>query len=201
MISTDAFSMAGEVGGWTDHARHPGYEHGLQRMYAEYRRREAGALLSLLPPEAVRPLYRVARERMAGDPLVGSEDPLALLVAFVERHLLPLPPFEVWLADYRGNRTAHLQGLDVDPRAPEPSDPVTVEVRSFRRGDGEWYAGLSLFRRESIWWGFLAFSRGDGVTVARTADIFREDRPEAIRDRFRSFGSDALQAFLRSTLP
>ena len=193
--------MAGEGGGWADDALHPGLEHGLQRLYQEYRRREAGALLSLLPPEAVRPLYRVARERMATDPHGGTDDPLALLVAFVERHLLPLPPFDVWLDDFRTHRSAHLQGLDVDPRAPEPSDPVTVEVRSFRRGDGEWYAGLSLFRRESVWWGFLAFSRGDGVTVARTADIFREERPEAIRDRFRSFGADALPAFLRSTLP
>ena len=197
----EAFPMAGEGGGWSDHALHPGLEHGLQRLYQEYRRREAGALLSLLPPDAVRPLYRLARERMAGDPHGGTDDPLALLVTFVERHLLPLPPFHVWVDDFRAHRTAHLQGLDVDPRAPEPSDPVTVEVRSFRRGDGEWYAGLSLFRRESVWWGFLAFSRGDGVTVARTADIFREERPEAIRDRFRSFGPDALQAFLRSTLP
>jgi hypothetical protein len=197
----ESFPMAGTGGGWSDHTLHPGLEHGLQRLYQEYRRREAGALLSLLPPEAVRPLYRLARERMAGDPQSDTDDPLALLVAFVERHLLPLPPFEVWRDDFRAHRSAHLQGLDVDPRAPEPGDPVTVEVRSFRRGDGEWYAGLSLFRRESVWWGFLAFSRGDGVTVARTADIFREERPEAIRDRFRSFGADALQAFLRSTLP
>lgn len=193
--------MAGGGGGWSDQALHPGYEQGLQRLYQEYRRREAGALLSLVPPEAVRPLYRLARERMSDDPAAGADDPLALLVTFVERHLLPLPPYHVWAEDYRAHRTAHLQGLDVDPRAPDPSDPVTVEVRSFRRSDGEWYAGLSLFRRESVWWGFLAFSRGDGVTVARTADIFREERPEAIRDRFRSFGADALQAFLRSTLP
>lgn len=201
MISMESFPLAPGGGGWTDHARHPGLQHGLQRLYDEYRRREAGALLSLIPPEAVRPLYRLARERMAGEAQGSTDDPLALLVAYVERHLLPLPPFDVWLADFRANRAAHLQGLEVDPRAPEPSDPVTVEVRSFRRGDGDWYAGLSLFRRESVWWGFLAFSRGDGVTVARTADIFREERPEAIRDRFRSFGADALQAFLRSTLP
>jgi len=178
--------------GWGEEAAHRGLGEGLQRLYAEYRRREAAALLSLIPPEAVRPLYRMARDRVSSRGGQAPEDPVALL---------PLPPFEVWLADFRGHRGAHLQGLDMDPRAPDPAAPVTVEVRSFRRGDGEWYAGLSLFRRAPVWWGFLSFSRADGIPVARTADIFREEDPEAIRDRFRSFGPDALQAFLRSALP
>jgi hypothetical protein len=34
----------------------------------------------------------------------------------------------------------------------------------------------------------------------RTADIFREEDPEEIRDRFRAFHSGTLQAFLRSVL-
>jgi hypothetical protein len=201
VISMESNPAAPGGSGWREEGSHRGLGEGLRRLYAEYRRREAAALLSLIPPEAVRPLYRMARDRMASRGGRPPEDPVALLVDFVENELLPLPPFEVWLEDFRGHRGAHLQGLDTDPRAPDPEAPVTVEVRSFRRGDGEWYAGLSLFRRAPVWWGFLSFSRADGLPVARTADIFREEDPEAIRDRFRSFGPDALQAFLRSALP
>lgn len=178
-----------------------GVGEGLRPLYEAYRRREATALLSLLPREAVRPLYRVAREQMAPISGEGLEDPVALLVDFVEQQLLPLPPFHVWLRDFRAHRAAHLEGMEATPAGPDPASPVAVEVRNLRYGGGDWYAALHLFRRDSVWWGFIRFSGAPDLTEVRTADIFREDDPEAIRDRFRSFGNDALQAFLRSSLP
>jgi hypothetical protein len=36
--------------------------------------------------------------------------------------------------------------------------------------------------------------------AARTADVFREDHSEEVRERFLSFTDDTLQAFLRSAL-
>ncbi|HKJ02771.1 MAG TPA: hypothetical protein VJ997_09960, partial [Longimicrobiales bacterium] len=78
--------------------------HELQDRYDAYRRRQATRLVQMIPREAVRPLYRRAREARRlgalGDP--GDDDPLALLVAFCQR-LLPLPPFDAWLEDLRTN--------------------------------------------------------------------------------------------------
>lgn len=190
------------VAGGADLSALPGAGEGLRSLYDGYRRREAAALLSLLPRDAVRPLYRLARERQGAGGDGMPEDPVGLLVEFVERELLPLPPFAVWLSDFQRYRAAHLEGLDAAPAGPDPAAPVAVEVRSVRYRAAEWYASLNLFRREGIWWGFIRFSaagsEGEGV---RTADIFREEDPEEIRGRFRSFGPDALQAFLRSSLP
>jgi hypothetical protein len=186
---------------WSDLSALPGAGEGLRELYEAYRRREALALLSLLPREAVRPLYRVARERSVPGDGASADDPVALLVDYVERELLPLPPFPVWLSDFQANRAAHLAGIDAAPVGADPLAPVAVEVRSLRHLGTDWYAALHLFRRDSIWWGFIRFTGAAELTEVRTADIFREEDPEAIRDRFRSFGPDALRAFLRSSLP
>ena len=201
MISSDTGEGSRSTEVFSDRTALPGAGEGLRRLYGEYRRREASELLALMPREAVRPLYRLARDRRSDGGGSSPVDPLALLVDFVETSLLPLPSFDVWLADFQAHRGAHLQSLDTDPRAADPGSPVTVEVRSFRKGDREFHAGLCIFRRDTVWWGFLAFSGSDGAPLARTADIFREEEPEAIRERFRGFGTDAFQAFLRSSLP
>lgn len=185
----------------TDPSTLPGAGEGLRQLYESYRRREASALLSLLPREAVRPLYRLARERRVAEGGAPTDDPVALLVDYVERELLPLPPFPVWLMDFQAHRAAHLEGIDAAPAGPDPAAPVAVEVRSLRHADVDWYAALHLFRRGGVWWGFIHFTAAGDPSGVRTADIFREEEPETIRERFQSFGFDALRAFLRSSLP
>lgn len=197
-----SFAPTSELGRPDGVAAGPGSLHGsvaegLRRLYADYRRREAAQLLALVPREALRPLYRAAREATPG----GAEDPLGLLSRWVETVLLPLPPFHVWLKDFQDHREAHLEGLDRDPAAPDPRRPVAVEVRRVRFRERDWDAALHLFRRGTVWWGFIEYTGDGGEPVARTADIFREEQPGAIRERFRSFGPEALEAFLRSSLP
>ncbi|MDX1494727.1 MAG: hypothetical protein R3253_11735, partial [Longimicrobiales bacterium] len=76
----------------------------LRRLYDDYRSRQARALLSLIPRTAVRPLYR--RALQAADTGGSTQkDPMAILLAFCEA-LLPLPSFDVWLADRRQNPEA-----------------------------------------------------------------------------------------------
>lgn len=45
------------------------------------------------------------------------------------------------------------------------------------------------------------FHRDPVEPQVRTADIFCEEEFQDLRDRFQSFASDTLVAFLRSTLP
>ena len=176
----------------------------LRARYEAYCAREAAALPGLLPREGVRALYRSARAAAEGP--VG--DPLALLVAHC-RAVLPLPPFEVWLEDYLRDRTPYLEEGDA-MGAPRREAPVTVELRRVEHRGRAWVAGLSLFHEPAGWRGFIAFHPEDadapeaahpGRAHARTGDIFREDSSEAVRQRFRSFTPDTLQAFLRSALP
>jgi hypothetical protein len=173
----------------------------LEDRYRDYRKRQAGLLASLLPKEAVRPTYAQAREWSKKMGLGGGKDPLATLLHYLEE-LLPLPPFEVWLADRSQNMDEHLQE-EFKPGLTQtsPNPPVSVESRGMVMGGRKWRASLNLFRREDIWRGFIAFRPLDGVGGVRTADIFREEDPEEIRQRFLSFHSQTLQAFLRSVLP
>jgi hypothetical protein len=68
----------------------------LRAQYRGYRRRQARALVRLLPRDAIRPLYRCAvRGAVSDDP---RADPLEALIAYCES-LIPLPPFEIWRAD------------------------------------------------------------------------------------------------------
>ena len=62
-----------------------------RRTYRAYRRRQAGELLRLLPPDALRPLYKRARAWAREDGGHDLKDPMRTLLRFCE-DLLPLPP-------------------------------------------------------------------------------------------------------------
>jgi hypothetical protein len=172
----------------------------LRSRYRAYRSRQAQALVSFLPQEAIRPLYAQARTWAAEVGVRIGKDPLATLLLFLQE-LLPLPPFEVWLRDRAEHLPAHLEEeFTSAPAHRRISPPVTVESRPVSLGESHWRASLSLFRRDEAWRGFISFRPvGDGPGV-RTADIFREEDPEEIRSRFLSFNAHTLQAFLRSVL-
>ncbi|MGE0160412.1 MAG: hypothetical protein AB7T31_13460 [Gemmatimonadales bacterium] len=172
--------------------------HELETQYAEYRKRQARALVGLLPREAVRPLYR--RAIAAGYGERAATDPLATLVAFCET-LLPLPPFELWCEDRAAFPSAHLHELDDSAAAPTEDAPTTVEARAFDLDGVPWVAYLRSFRDGTAWRGFIAFEESRSRLVHRTALIFRENDPADLRDRFLDFEPAALGAFLRSALP
>jgi hypothetical protein len=178
-----------------------GHDPDLELRYGEYRRRQVAGLISLLPREAVRPLYARAREwgRAAG--LVGGDDPLATLLLFLQQ-VLPLPPLEVWVDDRLANPEAHLREEFDSPQAQSrPTLPLTVESRPMDVNGGRWRASLNLYRRDEAWRGFITFNPAEGGDGLRTAEIFREDDPEEIRKRFLGYQNHTLQAFLRSVSP
>ena len=169
--------------------------------YRAYRQRQARALVSLIPPEVIRPLYASAREwalTRGGD--VGK-DPLATFLLFLET-MLPLPPLEIWLEDRARNLSEHLreevQGVETRD---SKSFPMRVDSRPVDLGGERWRATLHLFRREEAWRGYIQFNQGDDRDGVRTADIFREENPEDVRERFLDCRPETLQAFLRSVLP
>lgn len=172
----------------------------LASRYRAYRSRQAQALVSLLPQDAVRPLYARARA-WAGEVGVDiGKDPLATLLLYLQE-IIPLPPFDVWIKDRSENLEAHLEEeFTSAPAHRRVSPPVMVESRGVRLGEELWRASLSVFRRDEAWRGFISFrplAEGPGV---RTADIFREENPEEIRNRFLSLNAHTLGAFLRSLL-
>lgn len=152
----------------------------------------------MLPQEAIRPLYRraLAQEGFSG----RQQDPLAILVTYCEQ-LLALPPFEVWMDDVTLHPVAHLQDLDDSADVPTALAPATMEVRLFEHGGEPWIAHLRSFRDGVIWRGFIAFEERRSGRIHRTALVFRESDPADLRERFLSFESAALEAFLRSALP
>ncbi|MCJ7629063.1 MAG: hypothetical protein MUO50_11840 [Longimicrobiales bacterium] len=173
----------------------------LGSRYEEYCRRQAKGLVSILPKEAIRPLYARAREwgRNTGQEVV--KDPLATFILFL-RDLIPLPPRDVWEKDRAENLDAHVkEEFDSPPAHRRSSPPVTVESRGMEMEGRRWRATLNLFRRDEAWRGFIVFNLlGEDETV-RTTDIFREEDPDEIRNRFLGFHNQTLQAFLRSVLP
>lgn len=172
----------------------------LDKRYRAYRARQAQAFVSLIPREAIRPLYSRARVWASESGLPAGKDPLATLLLFVE-DLLPLPPFQVWMEDRASNLDAHLQEeFASGPAHHRRSSPVTVASRGLEVGGRRWHASLRLFRRDEAWRGFISFRAAEDPDVLRTADIFREDDPEEIRSRFLAFHSGTLAAFLRSVL-
>jgi hypothetical protein len=169
----------------------------LLTRYGAYRRRQSRALLHLMPREGIRPLYRRAlRAGFGGD---AHADPMDALVAYCEK-LLPLPPFEVWCEDVRRNPDAYVGGGDDIAIAPTSEAPLTHASREFAHGDRRWTAHLRSYRDESGWRGFIAFEDPLTTTVHRTASIFRESCAEDVSERFASFESSTLVAFLRSAL-
>lgn len=176
----------------------PGEEELLAR-YEAYRLRQARALVSMLPRDVVRPIYRRAlrSESTRGD---GSADPLTALLRYCEE-LLPLPPFEVWRDDVAANPEAHLRDLDDSADAPTVMSPATLEARRVELAGDTWIAHLRSFRDSDAWRGHITFEQRVSGQVHHTALIFREHGPAELRERFLSFEPDTLQAFLRSALP
>jgi hypothetical protein len=173
----------------------------LQARYEEYCRRQAKGLVSQLPKEAVRPLYARAREWGKETGREVHKDPLATLLLFI-RAILPLPPLAIWSADRAQFLDAHLEEeFESPPAHRQSSPPVTVESRGMELNGERWRASLSLFHRDDAWRGFISFQKAGGGTGIRTGEIFREEDPEEIKDRFLGFHGQTLQAFLRSVLP
>jgi hypothetical protein len=169
----------------------------LLTRYGAYRRQQARALLHLMPRDGIRPLYRRAvRDGFAAD---ANADPMDMLVAYCET-LLPLPPFEVWRDDVLRNPEAYVDDADDVAVVPTSEAPLTQASREFAHGDRRWTAHLRSYRNESGWCGFIAFEDPLTTQVHRTASIFRESCAEDVHERFASFESSALVAFLRSAL-
>ena len=170
----------------------------LESRYRAYRTRQAQALLSLLPNDAVRPLYARARSWAGEVGIEVGKDPLATLLLFLQE-VIPLPSFDLWLKDRSENLEAHLEEeFTSAPAHRRPSPPVMVESRAVRLGDTPWRASLGVIRhdRGSLW---IGGKKIEGPSV-RTADIFREENPEEIRSRFLSLNAHTLLAFLRSLI-
>ena len=175
----------------------------LLGRYDAYCMQQAAALPALLPREGVRALYRAARARVTGE----ITDPLALLLEQCRR-VLPVPPFEVWAEDYLKNRPSYLDEMERGA-GPAKTAPVVVDLRRLQHAGQSWVAGLSVFHEPPSWRGFITFhpevttsADAPAATIPRhrTADVFREDRSEDVRERFQSFTETTLQAFLRSAI-
>ncbi len=181
-------------------ASHADRELGVR--YQSYRLRHAIRLVQMLPKEAVRPLYRAAREAVESEEGLtgGVDDPLGLLVRYCEG-LLPLPPFEVWLRDLRRNPRAHVDDLEDSAVGPTAEEPTTLDERSFEFGGRAWRASLRSYREADLWRGFIAFEGPSTTEPHKTAPLFCERDLRALLERFSSFEAAALRAFLRSALP
>lgn len=172
----------------------------LYFRYYAYRRRHADRLLRLVPREAVRDLYGKARVWAKARGLHDTRDPMATLTRFAE-HLLPLPTFEIWLADRQRHPLRHIEDCGRSAHGPAPVRPAKVEERSFDFCGTTWIASLHVFVDGRRWRGFLRF-REDGQTRRyHTAHIFLEETAREVRRSFREFDGAALGAFLRSVLP
>jgi hypothetical protein len=175
----------------------------LRERYEGYCRRQASRLVQLLPRDAVRPLYRRARdEARRADALAdgGEADPLALLVRYC-RSLLPLPPFEVWREDLRSHPGEHFADLEESADVPTADAPSTMEVRSLEVHGQAWLAHLRSFREAGLWRGYISFEEEGSGRMHRTAAVFCESDAGELCERFLSFEHATLEAFLRSALP
>lgn len=179
-------------------ARTGASEEELWRWYHAYRRRQARRLVSILPKDAVRPLYRAALAHMDATTGEGA-DPLSVLMEHCVT-LLPLPPFEVWLADLAHHPEAHFEDWDEAVDAPSPADPATLAARELIRGDERWRVALCAYPHDGAWRAHLSFTGPALHDSHRTAPVFRELSAEALRDRFMDFDATSLEAFLRSCL-
>lgn len=171
----------------------------LRQRYQWYRERQLSMLLSVLPRDAVRSLYGQAREWAAQRGEHESKDPMASLRRYCSE-ILPLPPFQVWAADFRRNRGAYLDDDLEPPGGNTRGEPVTIEDRSVPYRNSTWDVELRVFDDGDVWRGYMLFRDGAGTRFS-TADIFCEDSARTIRERFLAFEPDTLRAFLRSSLP
>jgi hypothetical protein len=171
----------------------------LRSRYRAYRRRQAARLLDLVPPGAVRPLYRAALEAADLSAAGDARDPLTLLLEFCER-LLPLPSLEAWSDDLTRHPEAHLEDLSDSIHGPSPDAPATLAARTLPWGGRSWRVRLVGYPSHGGWRGLLVF-HGPAGALHRTTTVFHEADAVGLRDRFRSFEPGALRAFLRSALP
>ena len=172
----------------------------MEERYRAYRVRQAQALIPFLPHEAIRPLYSQARSWAGESGISMGKDPLAILLLFLQE-IMPFPPFEIWVEDRAAHLEAHLEEeFASEPAHRRTSPPVTVASRGLELSGRRWQASLQLFRRNEAWRGFISFRAPGEVSGLRTADIFREEDPEEIRDRFLAFHRGTLEAFLRSVM-
>lgn len=195
--------VAGDLAGRATDSVHLVAEEELQERYVAYCRRQAARLVQMLPREAVRPLYRRAREEaLRADALsdAGEDDPLALLVRYCQG-LLPLPPFHVWMDDLRAHPDGHYADMEESVEGPTADAPSTMEVRPMTLHGRAWRAQLRSFRDAGLWRGYISFQEEGSERVHRTAAVFCEEGPGELRERFLSFESATLEAFLRSALP
>ena len=163
--------------------------------YREYRRSQVMQLLALVPKGAIRPLYRQAHAWAVREGLDEPKDPLAALVAFCD-HLMPLPPRDIWEADFLAHPDAYL-GPSAKLEVAEPF--MVMECHLEYRGR-PWRAALEAFTLDGNWRGYIRFSEEGGHSV-RTADIFCEAELNDLRNRFSGLDPASLSAFLRSVLP
>ena len=177
--------------------RYPGAPETLRNLYVLYCRHEARELVQMLPPEGRRNLLRV---------LARSGEPSISRLLDLARTLLPLPPYDAWVDAYVSDRASYLERLGIS-EIPERDEPVTVAIRPVA---GRWWAHLNLRQRDRRWFGSISFhpeaslseDRGPQVGLAlRTAEIFRGEDAEEIKQRFMAFGEAAMQGFLRSVTP
>lgn len=172
----------------------------LDERYRAYRLRQVQSLISLLPHEAIRPLYARARSWAGEVGIPLGKDPLAILLLFLD-DVVPLPPLDIWVEDRAAHLDAHIQEEFASaPSHSRSTSPVTVASRGLDASGRRWRASLRLFRRDEAWRGYISFRSPENPSGLRTADIFREDDPEEIRDRFLAFHNGTLEAFLRSVM-
>jgi hypothetical protein len=181
---------AGARSRWSTRALLPSYE--------AYCRHQVRELLSLLPAEGVRALYRAARAKVGRTDEVA--DPMALLDEFVTRRL-PLPPFHVWCQDVREYPHAHLDAPWMEHALPDRSGPLVIAVREENLRGAPCRTELCVYYADEGWRGHLRFTRRGEERSWQTGDVFREAEVQTIVDRFNDFGWLTLEAFLRSILP
>ncbi len=172
----------------------------LGARYHHYRRRQIARLLHLMPREALRQLYGEARGWATEHRLHDTRDPLATLIAFGE-HLLPLPPFDLWLVDRSAHPLDHLEEEGETPGPDPAAHPRQLEARRFHYGGRSWIAALNVFRAGATWRGFIRFREYGRTRQYHTTDIFVEKTARLVRERFREFDRGTMGAFLRSVLP
>ncbi len=174
----------------------------LYFRYHAYRRRQASQLLHVMPREAVRPLYAEARAWAKERGVYDRRDPMTALVRYAEL-ILPLPTFDIWLADRAAHPLSHLEDAAEASHMASETRPGCVDRRSFSARGQTWVAGLHVFRRDDVWRGFISFRR-EGAVVGEqyyTANVFREEDPQEVAERFADFDEASLWAFLNSALP
>ena len=195
-------SMEQSVGkGWIPPRDSPAETREVLRFrYLAYRRRHADRLVRLIPREGVRELYGQARDWAIEQGFHDGRDPMATLTRFAE-HLLPLPPFELWLADRASHPLRHIEDSSETSPASPTARPAKVEERRFDCEGRTWVASLHVFTAGNRWRGFLRFRQSGHTRRYHTAHIFLEETAREVRRSFREFDGAALGAFLRSVLP